>query len=237
MENMIALVPMRGRSERIPDKNIRDFGGKPLFYWILATLQDCPGVESIYVDTDSDAIRKKIKEFFGGGIRLIERPAHLLGERVSMNRIIEHDISVIEEGNHFLQTHSTNPLLKLSTIKDAARAYFAGFGKGHDSLFSVTSRQSRFYDPELRPINHDPKRLERTQDLRPLYEENSNFYIFSRESFKASAARIGTRPCAYEVPKLESIDIDEMLDFKLAELLFRMQLEEPGNHRARTGRF
>lgn len=228
MERMIALVPMRGRSERIPDKNIRDFGGKPLFYWILAMLQGCPCIESIYVDTDSEAIRERVGEHFGASIRIIDRPARLLGEHVSMNRIIEHDISVIEGGGHFLQTHSTNPLLKLSTVEDAARAYFSGLEDGHDSLFSVTRRQSRFYDAELKPINHDPARLERTQDLSPLFEENSNFYIFSRESFKASGARIGASPYAYQVPRLESIDIDEMLDFKLAELLFKMQLQEAG---------
>ncbi|MBZ0220845.1 MAG: acylneuraminate cytidylyltransferase family protein [Candidatus Methylomirabilis sp.] len=219
---------MRGRSERIPDKNIRDFGGKPLFYWILGTLQSCPSIESIYVDTDSAVIKELIEEFFGASIMIIDRPTHLLGEHVSMNRIIEHDISVIEKGAHFLQTHSTNPLLKLSTIEDAARDYFSGLAQGHDSLFSVTMRQSRFYDEALRPINHDPARLERTQDLKPLFEENSNFYVFSRESFKSSGARIGARPYAYQVPKLESIDIDEMLDFKLAELLFKLQLQEAG---------
>lgn len=226
MVRMTALVPMRGRSERIPDKNIRDFGGKPLFFWILSTLRGCPSVDRIYVDTDSTAIKEMIGEFFGASIRTIDRPAHLLGEHVSMNRIIEHDMSVIEGGAHFLQTHSTNPLLKLSTIEDAARAYFTGIDKGHDSLFSVTTRRSRFYDAALRPVNHDPARLERTQDLKPLFEENSNLYVFSRESFRAGGARIGARPYAYQVPRLESIDIDEMLDFKLAELLFKMQLEE-----------
>ncbi|MBE7414481.1 MAG: acylneuraminate cytidylyltransferase family protein [Deltaproteobacteria bacterium] len=226
MERLTALVPMRGRSERVPDKNIRAFGGKPLFYWILTTLRGCPSVDCIYVDTDSPAIKEKIGEFFGSSINTIDRPARLLGEHVSMNRIIEYDISVIEGGTHFLQTHSTNPLLKLSTIEEAARAYRYALKEGHDSLFSVTKRLSRYYDTELRPINHDPSMLERTQDLKPLLEENSNFYIFSRESFRETSSRLGKRPCAFEVEKMEGMDIDDEQDFRLTELALRLRTEQ-----------
>lgn len=88
-------------------------------------------------------------------------------------------------------------------------------------MFSVTRLQARLYDQEAKPLNHDPNELRRTQDLEPLFEENSNFYIFSKESFKkAGDKRIGLRPKLFEVNKLEAVDIDEPEDFVLAELLY-----------------
>ena len=89
-------------------------------------------------------------------------------------------------------------------------------------MFGVTKVQTRFYDKDAKPINHNPQELLRTQDLEPLYEENSNFYIFSKESFKNSDnKRIGLKPKIFEVNKLEAVDIDEPEDFILAELLYK----------------
>jgi N-acylneuraminate cytidylyltransferase len=135
-----------------------------------------------------------------------------------MNRIIAHDLTQLP-GEHFLQTHSTNPLLRTGTLDHAIARYFANLVQ-HDSLFSVTPVQTRFYDAQAQPINHDPDQLIRTQDLEPMYEENSNFYVFSRSSFAAARdQRIGLRPAIYEMNKLEAVDIDDPEDFILAELL------------------
>jgi len=90
-----------------------------------------------------------------------------------------------------------------------------------DSLFSVNRLQTRLYYQDGRPVNHDPGKLIRTQDLNPLFEENSNFYIFSRKSFfEAGGRRIGLRPQMFEIDKLEAIDIDDERDFELAEILY-----------------
>lgn len=137
-----------------------------------------------------------------------------------MNNIIDYDISQLE-GEHFLQTHSTNPLLRSETINKAIEVYFNNLDK-FDSVFGVTKVQTRFYDKNAKAINHNPNELLRTQDLEPMYEENSNFYIFSKESFKeANNKRIGLKPQIFEVNKLEAIDIDEPEDFIMAELLYK----------------
>jgi len=99
-----------------------------------------------------------------------------------MNVIIDYDLNQLE-GEYLLQTHSTNPLLRAETIDKAIEKYFEGLEE-FDSLFGVTKVQTRFYDKDANPINHNPEELLRTQDLEPLYEENSNFYIFSKESFE-----------------------------------------------------
>ena len=213
---------MKGHSERVPNKNLRLFSGRPLYHWILSTLLECPEVEAVYIDTDSDEIAQDASaRFFQERVRVLRRPAAICGDFVSMNVIIQHDLSQVTSG-FFLQTHSTNPLLRAGTLRKAMGLFFGN--KGHDSLFGVTRRQARFYDREGSPINHDPREMLRTQDLPPLYEENSNLYLFSRESFGKAGRRIGQKPFLFEIPKLEAIDIDDEMDFRLAEYAHQCQL-------------
>ena len=91
----------------------------------------------------------------------------------------------------------------------------------YDSLFSVTRVKTRLWDQVGCPINHDPRILLRTQDLPPIYEENSCFYIFSRKSMIKHRNRIGNRPFMFEIEPFEACDIDEELDFKIAEYLYK----------------
>lgn len=213
---------MKGHSERVPNKNIRDFCGKPLYHRVLESLLASRYIREVVIDTDSEIIAADAASF--QRVRIIDRPEAIRGDFVSMNVIIAHDLS-LSPGEHFLQTHSTNPLLTSATIDRAAEAYFAGLGT-NDSLFSVTRWQTRFYDREGRAVNHNPAELLRTQDLPPLFEENSNFYLFSRTSFReAGDKRIGLKPLMFEVGRLEAVDIDEESDFRIAEALFRLRLE------------
>lgn len=220
IKKVTALVPMKGHSERVKNKNIRDFNGKPLFWHILYTLTQCESVSEVYVDTDSDFLAQTVLHYFPE-VTIINRPEQLCGDYVSMNEIIRYDIDHIG-GEYFLQTHSTNPLLKQETIDDACKRFFGGLGES-DSLFTVNRLQTRLYDENGIPINHDPNTLIRTQDLNPIYEENSNLYIFSQNSFRAAGARIGRNPILYEMDSLESCDIDEENDFLLAELIQRLR--------------
>ena len=128
-----ALVPMKGNSERIPNKNLKLFGDKPLYHAIIKTLQKSKYVKNIIINTDSDLISNDVKLNFENVI-LIDRPVHLQGDFVSMNKIIEYDIKQIE-GEHFLQTHSTNPLLTSETL-DKAIVYYLENLSIFDSVFS-----------------------------------------------------------------------------------------------------
>lgn len=220
-----ALLPMKGHSERVKNKNVRNFNGRPLFYYILDTLRECEYIGDIYIDTDSLEIESLAKAY-DRNIKIIKRPECLCGDMISMNRIIQYDLSQI--GNHhFIQTHSTNPLLKVKTLTNACEKFISGMER-YDSIFSVNRIQTRLYDQNACPMNHNPKFLIRTQDLPPLFEENSNFYIFSRESFLKNNSRIGSNPQMMEMDPLESIDIDEETDFVLAETLYRMRNGEDG---------
>lgn len=218
---VIALLPMKGHSERVPNKNIRAFGGKPLFHSVASILEQSDLVQSIVINTDSDVIAQDATKNFKK-VKIIERPLSIQGDMVEMNTIIAHDLS-IAEGEHFLQTHSTNPLLTLSTLDRAIAEYFAMDGT-HDSLFSVTKVQTRLYWESGKPVNHNPHELLRTQDLPPLFEENSNIYLFSKTSFAAAGnRRIGNNPKMFVMDGLESIDIDNHETFRLAEAVHALR--------------
>ena len=217
--SVVAFVPMRHASERVPGKNYRPFNGRPLFHHIVSTLLSVDRVREVVIDTDSRLVAEQAVETFPS-VRIIDRPRHLLGGDVPMTEVLRHDASVVPSG-WYLQTHTTNPLLRPDTVERALDEMERA-GDEHDSLLSVTRLQTRLFDATGRPLNHDPRVLLRTQDLPPVYEENSNLYLFTAEQI-AGGRRTGDRPILFEIDALEAVDIDEERDFVLAEMIGRMR--------------
>lgn len=215
-ERIVVLLPMKAHSARVSGKNFRDFCGKPLFRWVLDTLLEVEEIDQIVINTDARHILKQNGLVDTERVLIRDRPEEICGDFVSMNKVIANDIDNIF-ADIYLMTHTTNPLLSADTIRKAIHAYKLGLANGsNDSLFTVDRIQTRFYERDGTPVNHDPNNLVRTQDLNPWYEENSNLYIFSGESFNKTGARIGTKPHLFVSPKFESIDIDEPEDWEFA---------------------
>jgi CMP-N-acetylneuraminic acid synthetase len=214
--SIVAFVPMRHDSERVPGKNFRDFYGAPLYAHILETLSNVPELAQVVVDTDSEVISEGVRQRFPH-VMLLNRPDHLRAGETPMNDVLLHDVQQVE-AEFCLQTHSTNPLLRAETIREAIQTFVSGY-PNYDSLFGVTRLQTRLWTGEAKPVNHDPAILERTQDLDPIYEENSSLYLFERESFLKSGNRIGKQPLIFEVDSEEALDIDDEIDFAIAEFL------------------
>jgi CMP-N-acetylneuraminic acid synthetase len=221
--DVVALVPMRHHSVRVPGKNYRSLNGIPLFHYILRTLGRCPSISKIVIDTDSPAVHDDVRKNFPDVV-LLERPAHLRADDIPMTEVLYHDIGIFP-AECYLQTHSTNPLLRAETI-EAALATWRDGGHAYDSLFSVTRMQARLWDSAVRPVNHNPWVLLRTQDLPPLYVENSNFYVFTADLMRSTRRRIGDRPKMFEVDPLEALDIDDEESFNLAEQLMRVKARQ-----------
>lgn len=218
---IIALLPMKGHSERVSNKNIRSFAGKPLFHKVASILEQSDKVREILINTDSNIIAEDAMKHFSK-VKILDRPKEIRGDFVPMNDIIAHDLSILDD-EHFVQTHSTNPLLRLETLNKAIAEYFA-LPAEYDSLFSVTRLQTRLYWEDGKPVNHNPQELLRTQDLPPLFEENSNFFLFSKKSFhEAGNKRIGLKPKMFEMESLEAMDIDTEENFVLAEAVYHMR--------------
>jgi CMP-N-acetylneuraminic acid synthetase len=220
---LIALVPMRHHSQRVPGKNYRPLAGKPLFHYIIETLLRVPEIDQIVVDTDSETVMEGLRRHFPQ-VRVLERPERLRGDAVPMNEILLYDSEQFA-ADFYLQTHSTNPLLQAETVRKAIQTFLASYPT-YDSLFSVTRLQTRLYDQLGRAINHNPAILLQTQDLPPVFEENSCLYLFTRQTLAARRNRIGERPLMFEIPRLEAVDIDEEEDFVLAEALMRWKFDK-----------
>ena len=220
---IVALVPMRHHSERVPGKNYRSFAGRPLYHHIIDSLLSCPKIDEVVIDTDSPVIFKDAAEHFPE-VRLIERAKKLRADTIPTNEVLLHDVSEIE-ADFYLQTHSTNPLLQTETITQAIDDFLNNYPI-YDSLFSVTRLHTRLWNQLGQPINHNPVILVRTQDLPPVYEENSNLYIFSRATLEKRRNRLGERPLMFEMNALEAYDIDEELDFQIAEFLYTKREQE-----------
>ena len=183
-----AIVPMRHDSRRVPGKNYRSFAGKPLYHQVILQLQSCPGISQIVIDTDSEIIREDARRCFPR-VRIVDRPEHLRSDTTPMNDVLLHSVRSFE-ADFYLQTHSTNPLLQSTTIARAIDQLTQNH-PAFDTLFSVTRVQSRLWDSLARAINHNPAILLRTQDLPPVFEENSCLYIFTKSTLESHHNRIG----------------------------------------------
>jgi CMP-N-acetylneuraminic acid synthetase len=218
MTRIAAIVPMRHSSERVPGKNYRDFAGKPLYRHIVENLLACPSIQQVVIDTDSPVILEDAAKHFPK-VLLLERPENLRAGDIPMNDVLLHTTGQVD-ADLFLQTHSTNPLLSAATIEQGVQLFLKQFPI-YDSLFTVTRLQTRLWDSLTRAVNHNPNILLRTQDLPPIYEENSCMYIFSRQILLQKHNRLGDRPFMLEIPREEAQDIDVELDFRIAEFLYK----------------
>lgn len=220
-----ALIPIKHNSERVPGKNYRDFNGKPSFYWIINTLLNSTYIDKIVIDTDSPTIKELVPKYFNDNMERIiiyDRPVHLHGGHVATNDLFVNVIQALNlDADYYFQTHTTNPLLKTSSVNDAIETFLNKVNEGYETLFSVKTHYTRFYNSIGQDMNHNRFHLIPTQELDPIYEENSCMYLFSKDTLLKYKARIGKKAYLYKMTDIESTDIDWHEDFKLAELLHK----------------
>lgn len=229
---IVALLPMKANSERIKGKNFKPLNSKPLFRWILDSLLALPEIAQVVINTDARVILAEHGLLDSARVLIRDRKPEICGDFVSMNKVLADDIANVP-ADVYLMTHTTNPLLSSATIGQALQDFLTAQANGTaDSLFTVNRFQSRFYRQDGSAVNHDPNNLIRTQDLEPWYEENSNLYVFTAESFASTDARIGQHPMMFETPCLESIDIDDQVDWQLAEAVAQYMKDSPVVHAA-----
>jgi len=220
------IVPIKHNSERVPGKNFRDFNGKPLFHIVLNTLLKSNYINHIYIDTNSPIVMESIKtDFKDTMISTYERPLELQSGDTPTNVLLENIITNLNlDYDYYLQTHVTNPLLKVETIDECIKTFMEKEKDGYDSLFTAKQLQTRLYrnqNNNVSALNHNPNELIPTQNLEPLYEENSCLYIFKKDILFERHHRIGYKPYIHVMNDIESSDIDIESDFILAEQLHK----------------
>lgn len=211
-----ALVPLKLTSERVPGKNLRPLCGKPLLFYTLDALHRAERVERVVVDADSEALADEVRRWHPSTV-ILRRPPHLMGGHVQGNQLIAWELTQLD-GEHFGQFHVTSPFLTPETIDSAIEAFSTS---PNDSLFTVTRHHFWLFREDGTPVNSDTRKLVRSQDLEPLFEDNNAAHLFSRSSFARTGSRIGRTPRMFEIPKVEAIDIDWPEDFELAEAIMR----------------
>jgi CMP-N-acetylneuraminic acid synthetase len=208
---MKLFVPIKGESIRVPRKNFRDFLGKPLYIHTLSKFNDF----DIFVDTDSGEIEEGLKDF--KNITIIRRKPELIGNDISVNLLIENCVNnYCNESDIICQIHVTSPFLNPETL---IKAHNKLMKEGLDSICSCNELQTRLWRKEdygFVPINHNPMKLEKTQDLPIYYEENSAFYMFTVKAFKELNNRISANHSFQTIEYPETLDIDTEEDFKIA---------------------
>ncbi len=215
-----AIVPIKHNSSRVPGKNYRLMNGKPLYHYILETLLKSKYISKVLVDTNSPIIKEGLQKDFPSVV-IYDRPEHLWPGDTSTNTLLMNIISDMNlDADLYVQTHTTNPLLKVETLDGAIDKFIESQDK-YDSLFSVKTHHTRFYDSQGRDMNHNRFKLIPTQDLDPIYEENSCIYVFPKETLFKYEARIGPNALLYPIDEIESQDIDWENDFILTEQIMK----------------
>ena len=227
---MKLLIPIKHESVRVPEKNFRELGGEPLWARCLRRFTEF----ELYVDTDSPILLEQIPAEFPA-VTVYQRPDELRGHDVSVNLLIGEFVRRYCDGEEIVaQIHVTSPFLEPLSLRlasqhleDHSEDGVANIRKG--SVAGATKHQARFWLQnsllKCMPINHNPAILAPTQELTPLYEDNSTFYMFHVDDFRAAHEnRLGTDPYFVAVPFPENMDIDTESDWALCQALFRSQL-------------
>jgi len=216
---MKLFIPIKNSSQRVPRKNFRDFGGMELYRHCLARFSDF----DIFIDTDSNEIIKACENY--SGIVAYERLPEQMGDEISVCDLIHRFVEeYCEPGEIICQIHVTSPFLKPQTIIRACEHMV-----DHDSVSGCNIIQSRFWRHEdygFCPINHNPMKLEQTQNLPELFEENSTFYLFRASVILDTGNRLGRKPYFLSVEWPENLDIDTEVEMRAALALRKMMEDE-----------
>jgi len=220
------FLPCRAGSERVRDKNTRQFAGVEggLLKIKLDQLIRCQLIETIVLSTD-DKKAIDVSKAYGSRIRIDNRPPGLATSETSTDDLIRYVATVITEP-HILWTHVTSPFTGGELYTKAVNEYFRVIKAGeYDSLMSVTPLRVHVWDKQGSPVNYSREGLRwpRSQQVEPLYEVNSAIFISSRENYLRYEDRIGARPFLFEMERTDSLDIDYEDDFMLAESIFRFR--------------
>lgn len=208
---IVALIPIKFHNQRLPGKNIKPLGGKPLISYIQETLKKVKGIDDIYVYCSDE----RIKPYLLDGVKYLKRSEELDKDSTKINEVLKSfacDVSA----DYYLLTHATAPFISAESIQSGVDAVLNGKA---DSALSV----ERLYDflwKDGVPMNYDPANIPRTQDLDPIYKETCGYYIYSRYLILNENRRVGKNPALIEVSEIEAVDINNADDFELADAIY-----------------
>jgi CMP-N-acetylneuraminic acid synthetase len=216
MTKTIAIIPARGGSKRLPDKNIKLLGGIPLIAHSILYAQQNVFINEVFVTTNDKSIKEIAIQY---GANVIDRPENLSGDFEPTVSALKHVLQNIEEVENIILLQPTNPLRPENLLKEAFEIFQ---NQKLDSLFTVSRNHQKFgkiINNKFIPSNY--KIGQRCQDLEPLFFENGLLYITKTELILNNII-ISENAFPLEVNHVfANVDIDTQEDFEYAEFLYQ----------------
>jgi len=218
-KKIVAVIPLRGGSTSIPLKNIRAIAGKPLCYWVIEAAKKSGCFDEIWVSTD----HRKIKGIaLSYGVKVVDRPAKYASNTATEGAMLNHFASRVDF-DILADIHATSPLTTAEDIKKALKMFKRG---GYDSMLTGVRWKGFLWDDNFKPVNYNPKRRPRRQDMKGWLKENGAFYITTRDTLARHNDMLGSRIGIYEMDEEDMIELDEPLDWQIVETLLRKRLKK-----------
>lgn len=213
----IAIIPARGGSKRLPEKNIKLLDGLPLIaHSILFAKANSDIINEIYVSTDDEKIKEIAIQY---GAKVIDRPVELCGDLEPTISALKHALQNIEPVENVILLQATNPFRPANLLKKAFEIFQ---NNNCDSLFTVTRNHQKFgkiINDKFSPFNY--KIGQRSQDLEPLYFENGLLYI-SKAKLILENIIISENAFPFQINHpFATVDIDTEEDFDWATFLLK----------------
>lgn len=212
---VVAIMPIKLNNERLPGKNTKMLGSKPLLQYELDNLKATGLCESIYVYCSDESIVSYLSE----GIEFVQRPAFLDLSTSNFTQIFENFITTVN-ADIYIYAHATAPYITKETMEECIKAVTSG---EYDSAFCAVKIQDYLWQ-DGEAMNFDATNVPRSQDLKPIFRETSGVYVFKKEVFLKYHRRIGIKPYIKEVSFKEAVDINNPEDFELATALLDINL-------------
>lgn len=212
--SIVALVPLRGGSKSIPQKNIKSIAGKPLCAWCLEAAVESRMFDAVYVSTDCMQIAEVVEDL-GLGVKVIFRPAEFAADESSTESVMFHFMGQLSF-DVLVTIQATSPLLE---ARDLSKALMQFKAEKYDSMLTAVRAKRFFWDDQFNPINYDPISRPRRQDFCGTLMENGAFYITKRGVLELYNCRLGGKIGVYEMDPSSAIEIDELEDWEPVERL------------------
>ncbi len=207
---IIAVMPIKLNNERLPGKNTKLLGDKPLLQHELECLRKLECLDSVNVFCSDEAIIPYLTE----GVNFIKRPKYLDLSTSNFNQIFDCFINIMS-ADIYVYAHATAPFVTVETMRQCIEVVVSG---QYDSAFCAVRIQDYLWQ-DGQPLNFDAANVPRSQDLKPIYRETSGIYVFTKKMYEQCHRRIGKHPFIKELSFREAVDINNPEDFALAEAL------------------
>jgi N-acylneuraminate cytidylyltransferase len=224
---IIAFIPVRGGSKGIPNKNIKNIGGKPLLHWVCQAALNTEQIDKVVLATDSKLIAETAQQLNNPKLEIFWRDAENCTDTASTEMAMLEYASKINDFTHMMLIQATSPLLESNHLEEAITNYFE---IGTDSLIALV-RQLKFIwkqspDGKVEPINYTPLKRPRRQEFNGILTEPGAFYMTRRNLLLETKCRISGSILGYELPEELYFDLDTMLDWKIVETIFQQKINK-----------